>query len=395
VHLAPGHAAIVGISWYYVPLELRFQRDCRCADIEVEEFHAHRAKEGSMQLGNQLSLRVNGAFALLLVVLVIGVPPVSSQSATDEVHIQPRMMLPATNGTSTNGDLDPIAVSEAGPKPMKVNVNLVLVPVTIMDGMNRLVQGLDRNSFQVLEGKAEQQIRYFSSEDAPVSMGIILDISGSMKSKLDRAREAVVRFINDANPDDEFFMVTFSDKPELVSDFTQNVEDIQGKLLYAAPKGRTALLDAIYMGIAKMRQAKHQRKALLIISDGGDNHSRYTEREIVSLVKEADVMIYGIGIYNHYFPTQEEMLGPELLRSISEVTGGTSFSIDDPNDLVDAAKSVGIMLRNQYLLGYRPAAAKKDGKWHKIKIIFRRPKKLKLPGTFHVYARSGYYAAAE
>ncbi|PYX09273.1 MAG: VWA domain-containing protein [Acidobacteria bacterium] len=395
MHLASGHAAIVGISWYYVPLELRFQRDCRCADIEVEEVHAHRAKEGSMQLGNQLSLRVNRAFALLLVVLVISVPPVSSQSAIDEVHIQPRMMLPATNGTSTNGAMDPIAVSESGPKPMKVNVNLVLVPVTIMDGMNRLVQGLDRNSFQVLEGKTEQQIRYFSSEDAPVSMGIILDISGSMKSKLDRAREAVVRFINDANPDDEFFMVTFSDKPELVSDFTQNVEDIQGKLLYAAPKGRTALLDAIYMGIAKMRQAKHQRKALLIISDGGDNHSRYTEREIVSLVKEADVMIYGIGIYNHYFPTQEEMLGPELLRSISEVTGGTSFSIDDPNDLVDAAKSVGIMLRNQYLLGYRPAATKKDGKWHKIKIIFRRPKKLKLPGTFHVYARSGYYAAAE
>src|SRR5205823_12699542 len=104
--------------------------------------------------------------------------------------------------------------------------------------------------------------------------------------------------------------------------------------------GRTALLDAIYMGIAKMRQAKHQRKALLIISDGGDNHSRYTEKEIVSVVKEADVMIYGIGIYNHYFPTQEEILGPELLRTISEVTGGTSFSIDDPNDLVDAAKSV-------------------------------------------------------
>jgi Ca-activated chloride channel homolog len=149
------------------------------------------------------------------------------------------------------------------------------------------------------------------------------------------------------------------------------------------------------MGIAKMRQAKHQRKPLLIISDGGDNHSRYTEKEIVSVVKEADVMIYGIGIYNHYFPTQEELLGPELLRSISEVTGGTSFSIDDPNDLVDAAKSVSVRLRNHYLLGYRPAAAKKDGKWHKIKVVFRRPKKLKLPGTFHVYARSGYYAAAE
>jgi len=345
-----------------------------------------------MQLGNQLSLRVNQPFASLLVFFALSVLPISGQSSTslDDIHIQPRVMQPATDGMAA-----PFALPDVGPKPMKVNVSLVLVPVTIMDGMNRLVQGLDRNSFQVLEGKTEQQIRYFSNEDAPVSIGIILDISGSMKSKLDRARDAVAKLIGDANPEDEFFMITFSDKPEMVSDFTQHVEDVQSKLLYAVPKGRTALLDAIYMGIAKMRQAKYQRKALLIISDGGDNHSRYTEREIVSVVKEADVMIYGIGIYNHYFPTQEELLGPELLRSISEVTGGTSFSIDDPNDLVDAAKSVSVMLRNQYLLGYRPAVTKKDGKWHKIKIVFRRPKKLKLPGTFHVYARSGYYAAAE
>lgn len=396
MHLTCGSSAIIGISWYYFPFELRFQWDCRCTDIEVEEFHAHRAKEGSMQLGNQLSMRVNRRFALVLVFFALNVLQISGQSsAIDEVHVQPRLIQPRLMQPSDSGTVAPFALPEVGPKPMKVNVSLVLVPVTIMDGMNRLVQGLDRNSFQVLEGKTEQQIRYFSNEDAPVSIGIILDISGSMKSKLDRARDAVAKLIGDANPEDEFFMITFSDKPEMVSDFTQHVEDVQSKLLYAVPKGRTALLDAIYMGIAKMRQAKHQRKALLIISDGGDNHSRYTEKEIVSVVKEADVMIYGIGIYNHYFPTQEELLGPELLRSISEVTGGTSFSIDDPNDLVDAAKSVSVMLRNQYLLGYRPAATKKDGQWHKIKIVFRRPKKLKLPGTFHVYARSGYYAAAE
>src|SRR5207247_4541429 len=257
-----------------------------------------------------------------------------------------------------------------------------LVPVTILDGMNRLVRGLGRDNFQVFEGKHPQDIRYCSSEDAPVSLGIILDVSGSMSDKIHRAREAVLDFLSTANPQDEFFMITFADKPEQAADFTDQVEDIQAKLIYAVPKGRTSLLDAIYLGISKMRQAKHSRKALLIISDGGDNHSRYTESEIVSQVKEADVMIYGIGIYNHYFPTQEEILGPELLRTISEVTGGTSFSIDDPNDLVDAAKSVSIMLRNQYLLGYRPAAAKKDGEWHKIKIVFRRPQKLKIPGTY-------------
>jgi Ca-activated chloride channel homolog len=206
-----------------------------------------------MQLGNQHSLGGNRPFALLVVFFALNVLPISSQSttSTDEVHIQPRVMQPAATGT-----VAPFALPEGDPKPMKVNVSLVLVPVTIMDGMNRLVQGLDRNSFQVLEGKTEQQIRYFSNEDAPVSIGIILDISGSMKSKLDRAREAVLKLIGDANPEDEFFMITFSDKPEMVADFTQQAEALQSKLLYAVPKGRTALLDAIYMGIAKMRQAK-------------------------------------------------------------------------------------------------------------------------------------------
>jgi Ca-activated chloride channel family protein len=383
---------IVGVSWYDFPPELRFRWDCRCTDIEVKEFHAHRAKEGNMQLGNQLSLRVNRAFAILLVFFLVHVLPSRAQNSTtiDEVHIQPRVMQPFTNGTMVSG-----SVPEAGPKAMKVNVNLVLVPVTITDGMNRLVQGLDRNSFLVLEEKKEQEIRYFSSEDAPVSLGIILDLSGSMKNKLERAHEAVGRFLDESNPEDEFFLITFSDRPVIVSDFSQQREDIQNKLLYSVPKGRTALLDAIYLGITKLEQAKHQRKALLIISDGGDNHSRYTENQVISLVREADVVIYGIGIYSHYFPTQEELLGPELLHRISEVTGGTSFAIDDPNDLAGAARSVGMMLRHQYLLGYRPAATKKDGKWHKIKIVFKRSKQIKLPGTFRVYARSGYYAAAE
>jgi Ca-activated chloride channel homolog len=210
-----------------------------------------------------------------------------AQSEINEVHVQPRVQQ-----QSGGQGVAALTMFDSGAKPLRVNVDLVLVPVTIMDGMNRLVKGLDRNNFEVYEGKNPQDIHYFSSEDAPVSIGIIMDVSGSMASKIERAREAVMEFLNTANPQDEFFMITFSDKPQEASDFTQRVEDVQAKLLYTSPKGRTALLDAVYLGISKMRQAQYQRKALLIISDGGDNHSRYTEREISWLVKEADVMIY-------------------------------------------------------------------------------------------------------
>ena len=150
---------------------------------------------------------------------------------------------------------------------------------------------------------------------------------------MDRAKDAVIEFFKTANPQDEFFMITFSDEPEDVSDFTSSVDEIQNKLVFAVPRQRTALLDAIYMGVSKMRQAKYAKKALLIISDGGDNHSRYTEGEIQSLVKEADVMIYAIGIYDRYASAEEERLGPQLLSDITELTGGRAFTIDNPNDL--------------------------------------------------------------
>jgi Ca-activated chloride channel family protein len=277
-------------------------------------------------------------------------------------------------------------------KPLKSTVELVLVPVTITDPMNRLVTGLDKENFTVFEGKSQQEIKSFSSEDAPVSLGVIFDMSGSMSSKIERAREAVVEFFKTANPQDEFFMITFADKPEEVSDFTSSIEDIQGKLVYTVPKGRTALLDAIYLGVSKMRQAKYPKKAMLIISDGGDNHSRYTEGEIKSMVKEADVLIYAIGIYDHYFPTEEEKLGPALLSDITELTGGRAFTIDNPNDLADVATKIGIELRNQYVLGYRPTNPIKDGKWRKIKVKLLPPKGLP---PLRVYAKTGYYAPAE
>jgi len=331
---------------------------------------------------------------VILAVSIFAFFSVSAFSQTtdvNDVHVQPRQPEPPKEAPPL---LVPPTTNKlsAHVRPLKVDVDLVLVPVTITDPMNRLVTGLEKENFQLFEGNSPQEIRTFSSEDAPVSLGVIFDSSGSMSSKMDRAKEAVVEFFKTANPQDEFFMITFSDEPEEVSDFTNSVDEIQNKLVFAVPRRRTALLDAIYLGIRKMKEAKYPKKALLIISDGGDNHSRYTENEIKSLVKEADVMIYAIGIYDRYASAVEERLGPQLLSDITELTGGRAFTIDNPNDLADVATKIGVELRNQYVLGYRPNKVIRDGKWRKIKVKLLPPKGLP---PLKVYARTGYYAPAE
>jgi Ca-activated chloride channel family protein len=317
--------------------------------------------------------------------------PAVGQAGVNDVHIQSRAAEKANTEEVAKDSVVSPSLS-AHVRPLKVAVDLVLVPVTITDPMNRLVTGLDKENFQLFEGSTNQEIKSFSSEDAPVSLGVIFDSSGSMSSKMDRAKDAVIEFFKTANPQDEFFMITFSDEPEVVNDFTSAVDDIQGKLVFTVPRKRTALLDAIYMGVSKMREAKYPKKALLIISDGGDNHSRYTEGEIKALVKEADVMVYAIGIYDRYFQSQEERLGPELLGEISELTGGRAFTVENPNDLADVATKIGVELRNQYVLGYRPNKVVRDGKWRKIKVKLLPPKGLP---PLRVYARTGYYAPEE
>ncbi len=315
----------------------------------------------------------------------------AAQTSVNDVHVEPRELeKPKTEEVAKQTMISPKL--DAHMRPLKLSADLVLVPVTITDPMNRLVTGLDKENFQLFEGSSKEEIKTFSSEDAPVSLGVIFDSSGSMSSKMDRAKDAVVEFFKTANPQDEFFMITFSDEPEMVNDFTSSVDEIQGKLVFTVPRKRTALLDAIYMGVSKMRQAKYPKKALLIISDGGDNHSRYTEGEIKALVKEADVMVYAIGIYDRYFPTEEERLGPALLGEIAELSGGRAFTVENPNDLADVATKIGVELRNQYVLGYRPSKVVRDGKWRKIKVKLLPPKGLP---PLRVYARTGYYAPEE
>jgi Ca-activated chloride channel family protein len=361
---------------------------------EREGFMARNGRFGPgfrLPLGKKL-YRVTQAAAGLLSLMWVAcfllgaAPPAWAQASTSEVHITPRTQ-PEKKPID---QVDPSLRTHT--KPMMVDVDLVLVNVTITDPMNRLVTGLEKDNFKVFEGSKEQQIRHFSSEDAPISLGVIFDVSGSMKTKMEKAKEAVIEFFKTANPQDEFFMITFADRPELLADFTQSVQDIQSKVVFAVPDGRTALLDAIYMGMDKMQQAHNPRKALLIISDGGDNRSRYTDTEIKNLVKEADVQIYAIGIYDRTFVTPEEAAGPPLLNEITEVTGGRTFTIDNPNDLVDVATKIGIELRNQYVLGYRPNNPARDGRWRKIKVKLSPPKGLP-PLT--VYAKTGYYAPSQ
>jgi Ca-activated chloride channel homolog len=352
----------------------------------------------SLCLRNSLVLWV--ATLLLAACVVV---PVLAQNEQSDIHVVPReqkkdakpdptVMPPAVaaDAKAAGVSVDPSLKTHT--KPIRKDVDLVLVPVTVTDPMNRLVTGLEKDNFLLTDSGQPQEIKHFSSEDAPISLGVIFDISGSMSNKIDKSRDAVVEFFKTANPEDEFFLVTFSEKPEVLADFTTSIEDIQSKLVYANPKGRTALLDAIYLGMNRMHKAKHQKKALLIISDGGDNHSRYTEAEIKSMVKEADVQIYAIGLYDRDFKTAEEREGPQLLSEVSDVTGGRTFTIGNTNELADVATKIGIELRNQYVLGYRPSNPSKDGKWRKIKVKLNPPKGLP---PLHVYAKTGYYAPTE
>jgi len=272
---------------------------------------------------------------------------------------------------------------------IRMNVDMVLVPVTVTDPLNRLVTGLEKEDFQVYENNGEEKIASFASEDAPVSIGIIFDLSGSMSSKLVRAREAILQFIKTANPLDEFYVIGFNDRPELIEDFTSSVDDLQARLATVQAGHRTALLDAIYYGIAKMKDAHHERKALLVVSDGGDNRSRYTEGEVRAAVREADVEIYSIGIFDPYAPTPEERTGPQLLDDISSATGGRLFRVDDVDEMSDIAEKISTELRNQYVIGYKPGDLTRDGKWRKVKVKVNPP-----PGLppLTVYARTGYYA---
>jgi VWFA-related protein len=286
--------------------------------------------------------------------------------------------------------------AEAVPKSnIRVDSTLVLIPVTVTDPMNRFVTGLEKENFKIFEAGKEQDLSQFSSEDAPLSVGVVFDCSGSMGHKLDKSRQAVAQFFKTANPEDEFFLVQFHDSADLIQPFTTSLEEIQNRLTFTTSKGRTALLDAIYLALHEMKKAKNPRKALLVISDGGDNNSRYTEGEIKNLVKEADTQIYAIGIYESVTTrgrTAEELAGPGLLTDIAEQTGGRQYAVENLNELPDIASKIGVELRNQYILGYAPQNREHDGKYRRVQVKLVQPRGLP---PLRAFWRLGYYAPSQ
>jgi len=249
---------------------------------------------------------------------------------------------------------------------------------------------LVRDNFTVYEGNQPQQIRYFSNEDSPISVGLILDVSSSMQDKIDTERAAVEQFFNNANPEDDYFAITFNNQPRILSDVARSITGIETELGLVKPSGSTALLDAVYLGLSKLRDAHYSRRALVIISDGGDNSSRYKLREIKSLIAESDVMVYAIGIFGTSpFKSFEEAMGGRWLSSMTDVTGGKTTTIQDVSRLPEECASLSRELRNQYVLGYRPNDRAADGKWRKIKINVSRPSDT---DQLRSYYRRGYYA---
>ena len=284
------------------------------------------------------------------------------------------------------------APEETKPKSnIRVDTNLVLVLVTVSNPYNQPVTGLEKEHFKIFDDKVEQTITQFSMDDEPVAVGLVFDVSGSMGNKLRESRLAAAEFFKTANREDEFFLVEFSDQPKLVSPLGSSVEEIQNQLTFSPSKGRTALLDAVFLAMHEMRKSQKNRKALLIISDGGDNASRYTESELRSLVRESDVMIYAIGVYESVGQrsrTPEEANGPGLLSELCDQTGGRHFPADI-SELPDIAAKIGIELRNRYVLGYIPTDQQHDGRYHPVVVKVIPPHGLP---PLHAYWRRGYYA---
>jgi Ca-activated chloride channel family protein len=295
---------------------------------------------------------------------------------------------PAAGQANSSGDDSPAA-------RFNVDTTLVLIPTTVTDTLNRFVIGLQKENFHLFEDGVEQTIAHFSGEDAPLSIGLIFDTSGSMGVKLRTSRQAALRFLGAMNPQDEAFLIEFSDKAELAVGFTSQVQEIQNKLTSVQPGGLTAMLDAAEMALREMKKAKNPRKAILIISDGGDNNSRYTAHEIESLVREADVQVYAMGVFEPSIfigLSKEEVSGPRLLSELAEQTGGRTFTASDPSDLPNIATRIGIELRNQYVLAYSPKNQNKDGKYRKVEVKVTEP--AGIP-DLKVHWRLGYYASSQ
>ncbi len=322
-----------------------------------------------------MSIRRHSLRSRQAIAAAFGLSILAALAMRAQVAIAPGLTVPPTAPPKNN---------------LRADANLVLVPVTVCDPKNRPVTSLEKEHFRVFDNNVEQTLTAFAMDDAPVVVGLVFDVSGSMGAKLRKSREAAAAFFDTANPEDEFFLVEFNDQPKLAVPLTRSSERIETRLLFSESKGRTALLDAVILAIHELKKSAMSRKALLIISDGGDNCSRYSRNELKNIVRESDALIYAIGIYGGA-ATPEEVDGPELLSAIAEQTGGRHFPAE-AYEMPDIAAKIGVELRNRYMLGYSPAATQRDGRYHPVQVKIVPPRGLP---ALRAFWRHGYYAPSE
>jgi Ca-activated chloride channel homolog len=316
-------------------------------------------------------------YLCVVIVTLATAGDLAAQADINQVHVLPRTQATPPGPTQ---------------HVLRSNVDLVLVDVTVLDRANRAVTGLGPTNFAVLDDKNPQVVSYLANVDEPISLVVVFDASASMVSKLDEERRAFTELVNTSNQQDDFALVVVSDKPRVALHFDDSISEIQAVVDALQPGGATALWDGIYLGVQELKESHYQRKAMVIISDGGDNHSRYTESELKSLLEEADVEMYAIGIFDSSVHTFEEKLGPSQLDELASVTGGRLLSLRDVRELSGAVSQISRELRNQYVLGYYPSNRQRDGKWRKLKVQLAGSAS---QSSFRLYAKKGYYAPTE
>jgi len=315
-------------------------------------------------------------FFACLGILLTDVPGLAFQLRSSEARVPPRSSgVPAT--------------------VLRVDSSLVLIPAHVTNAAGAPVTSLIKEDFRLSEDDVEQTIANLAQDDAPVSVGVLFDASASMKGKMLKSCEAVAAFFKTANPEDEFFLVKFGERPKLSVPFTTDSDQLYHAILRTKPFGQTPLLDALQLAAAQMKKARNARKVLVILSDGGDNWSRRSPRQVELALLESDVAVYAMGIFDSDYSTKntsEERGGPALLERLAEQTGGRHFPVDRLDDLPAITTRIGRELRSQYVLGYYSTNKSRDGKYRRVRLSAAAPKE---HPRLHLYYRRGYYSAAE
>jgi len=345
-----------------------------------------------------LSALLTIAFCLPRLTLAQDKPDDKSAPKKDLITVQPvatQRDSQSEKPSSPLGNQQPTAGQQpkVGNEVLITNTDLITFTVTVTDIYGRFVSGLGKSAFSVVDDKQPQEISYFSDDDAPVSVGVIFDLSGSMSGdKVKRARDALSHFIQTSHDSDEYFLIAFNSRVQLLLDRTRDGNAVLDRLTFVQTKNNTALYDACYLGVERVQRGTHPKRALLLISDGQDNNSRYTFNELRRVLKESDVVVYAIGILNGGdVGSSLGMEGQGILEELASVSGGKAFFPRTNAEMDDIFEQIALELRHQYSIGYRPPNFINDGKWHRIKVKITPPRG--LPRLF-VRSKEGYFAIA-